>query len=70
MEGIEEFFFVHGVEGLALSVEGFEGFDDGFGHAVVGRLGTTDNGKLLRAGDAFVSVVIIETQTHEEGALL
>lgn len=43
----------------------FEGFHDGLGHAFVGFLGASHDGELLGLGDAFVAIVVVQTNSEE-----
>src|SRR4051812_25385971 len=47
----------------------FERFDDGFGHASVGFVGSADDGKLFGGSQALVAILVIEADTKEMSGL-
>ena len=67
MEEVGEFAGFGVFELLALAVDVFKGFEDGFGEAFVGFLGAADDGEFFALGEAFVAVAFIEAEA-EEGA--
>lgn len=48
-------------------LELLEGFDHGFGHALVGFRRSSDQGEFFAGGDTFVAVLIVETDSNETG---
>jgi len=59
-DDILELVLLYVVEGLALAVERFKGFDDGLCHAFVGLLRAAEDGEAFGLGDALVAVFMIE----------
>jgi hypothetical protein len=59
VDNFGEFLLIDLIERLAVLIQGFEGFDDGFSHALVGLTGATNDRKAICLGDPLVSVSVV-----------
>ena len=67
MKQVGQFIGFDLIELFASFPQFLEGFAYGFGHLVVGLLGTSQDGKVFSLGDSDVPVVAIQPKTEQVG---
>ncbi len=59
VNNFSEFLLLDLIERFAALIQGFEGFDDGFGHALVGLTGAAYDRKTICLGNPLVAVSVV-----------